>query len=120
MDAPRLRTRDHRLLWAVATVPPAVWAIHLVFAAAMVRISCSHPDLRWTLYVGTVIPAAVVAGLTALAVLRRRRAPGADIDGSSEDDQVAFLGYLAVLVGIVNLLLIVAEGVVIPFVSSCA
>jgi hypothetical protein len=120
MDAPRLRAHDHRLLWAVATVPPAVWSIHLIFDAAMVRISCSHPDLRWTLYAGTVIPAALVAGLTALAVLRLRRSPGGDLDGSSEDDQLAFLGYLAVLVGIVSLLLIVAEGVVIPFVSSCA
>jgi hypothetical protein len=121
MDAPHLRsTRDRRLLWAVATVPPAIWGIHLVYAAAMVRLTCSHPDLRWTLYVGTIIPAAVVAGLTALAALRVRQPDGADPDGASEADQLAFLGYLAVLVGIVNVLLIVAEGIVIPFLSSCA
>ena len=37
MDAPQLpSTRDHRLLWAVATVPPAIWGIHLVYAAGMI------------------------------------------------------------------------------------
>jgi hypothetical protein len=121
MDAPQLpSTRDHRLLWAVATVPPAIWGIHLVYAAGMVHLTCSHPDLRWTLYVGTIIPAALVAGLTALAARRLRQSPAADPDGASEADQLNFLGYLAVLVGLVNVLLIVAEGIVIPFLSSCA
>ena len=86
----------------------------------MVHLTCSDPGLRWTLYVGTVLPAVIVGGTIALAFVFLRRETGADPDGSSVDDQVAFVAYLALFIGIVNLLLILAEGILIPFVSSCA
>jgi hypothetical protein len=112
--------RTNRVLWALVLFPILVWVIHLTFDSAMVHLTCSDPGLRWTLYAGTVLPAVVVGGTIALALVLVRQEPGADPDGSSLEDQVAFVAYLALAIGILNLLLIIAEGILIPFVSSCA
>jgi hypothetical protein len=121
MTAPLLRDApDNRLRWALVWVPIGVWAAHLTFEAAMVHETCSHPGLRWTLYAGTVVPAGIVLGAIALAVRALRQSPNADLEGATEDDQVAFLAYLGLVMGIVSLILIIAEGIVVPFVSSCA
>lgn len=112
--------RSNRVLWALVFFPILIWVMHLTFDSAMVRLTCSDPGLRWTLYAGTVLPAVIVGGSIALALALVRQEAGADPDGSSLDDQVAFVASLALFIGIVNLLLIVAEGILIPFVSSCA
>lgn len=108
------------LRWSPLLVGPAVWGLHLIFSAAMVRLTCSNPELRWTLYAGTVVPALVVAASLVIAVVTVRDAAGADFEGDDPDAQLSFLGHLGVVIAAISILLIVAEGVVVPFLSSCA
>jgi hypothetical protein len=121
MRLPTLPDLGHRpLRWALVGLPIALWALHLTASAAIVRFTCSHPGWHWTLYAVTAVAGVPVLVTIGLSVLIVRQTAGADPDGVTEEDQIAFLGWVGVFVGVINLLLIVAEGILVPFLSSCA
>jgi hypothetical protein len=110
----------HPLRWTIVWLPIALWTLHLTVSAAVVHFTCSQPGWRWTLYAVTGaagLPVLVTIGLSVIVV---RQTAGTDADGVTEDDQIAFLGRVGVFVGVINLVLIVAEGILVPFLSSCA
>jgi hypothetical protein len=108
-----------RLGFALVTVPIGAWIVHLTFSAAAVRFTCSHHEWRWILYAVTVVTGAVALAGVALSA-RLVRATGGREDGDRDVDQLAFLARVGVFVGVINLVLIVAEGILVPFLSSCA
>jgi hypothetical protein len=112
--------RRRRVLWILVWVSIGLWVFHLTFSAAVVHVTCSDPGWRWSLYAVTPL-AAVPALLASLVALRVVRETELDDDaGPSEEDQIAFLSRVTLFVAVINLVLIVAEGIVVPFVSSCA
>ena len=112
--------RHNGLRWSLVGVPVLAWTAHLTFSAAIVHYTCRHPEYRWTLHAGTAGLGLVCLVTIALSLLSIRQTEAADVDGEDQASQVAFLGRLAVVVGVANLLLITAEGILVPFLSSCA
>jgi membrane-associated protease RseP (regulator of RpoE activity) len=110
----------HPLRWTLVSLPIALWTLHLTVSAAMVHFTCSQPGWRWVLYAVTAVAGLPVVVTIGLSVLVVRQTAGAGADGVTEDEQIAFLGWIGVFVGVINLVLIVAEGILVPFLSSCA
>lgn len=104
------------LRWALLAIPIAAWAFHLVFSAAAVEWTCNAPAWRWILYAVTPIAALPVIVCIALAVALQRSDPAPD---SEIGRQRRFLDLLIIASGVFNLVLIVAEGIVVPFLGSC-
>jgi hypothetical protein len=96
--------------WAVASAPIAFWMIHLVFMAAVATRDDS-PTWRWTLYAITPVTAIPTAACMALSWHWYRKY--ASSEAGSEEAQLEFLGLLGVAHGAFNLLLILAEGVLV-------
>ena len=94
--------------------------VHLTFSAAFVPFTADHPEYRWTLYAITAVTGLVVLVTIAISLWVARRNPEGRLDGDSDADQVALLALLGVVIGVINLVLIVAEGSVVPFLSSHA
>jgi hypothetical protein len=109
-----------RLLWALIVIPITAWMVHLTFSAAFVPFTADHPEYRWTLYAITAVTGLVVVVTTVVSVRLVRANPDGRIDGDTDTDQVALLAVLAVVIGVINFVLIVAEGSVVPFLSSHA
>lgn len=110
----RVRHRE-ALHWAVAAAPVAFWMIHLVFMAA-VAPRAESPTWRWTLYAITPVTAVPALVCTLLSWHWYRRYAGAET--GSEEAQLGFIGLLGVAHGAFNLLLILAEGALVPILSG--
>jgi hypothetical protein len=104
-------------VWAAALVGIPAWMAHLVFEAAMVRFTDTHPGWEWTLHAATAVTALLtLAGIViCVDLLRRveqdrRDAPAALDDAASPVAVSRFLAVFGLLVGVANLALILAEG----------
>ena len=68
-------------------------------------------------------PAVAIVAAIALSAnllrIARDNGRGADDDRDTPDARLRFLGGLGVLVGAINLLLILAEGSLVPFLRRC-
>jgi hypothetical protein len=109
-----------RLLWALIVVPIGAWIAHLTFSAAFVPFTGDHPEYRWTLYAITVVTGAPVLVTIAVSLWLARRNRSGTAEGGSFADQTALLAVLGIAFGVINLVLIIAEGIVVPFLSSRA
>jgi hypothetical protein len=99
--------------WLIVSAPVAIWMVHLVASAAVVQFATTHDMWTWVLYV--ITPLCVVPILVCMAASRAlQTAAGDDPEGGSENSQLAFIGELGVYLGAFNLLLVVAEGVMVP------
>ena len=119
---------DQVLAWSAVVVPIAAWTVHIVALASLVDLACDHPRVEWVMHGLTVGLALVCIGCGALA-WRYARLPGAE-SGSERDHEhggdsgttkanLHFLGQLGLAIAAVNLLLIVVEGIYVPFLDSC-
>jgi hypothetical protein len=108
------------VLWALIVAPITAWMVHLTFSAAFVPFTADHPQYRWTLYAITGVTGVIVVVTIAISALVAHRNPEGSLDGDTEVDQVALLAFLGIVIGVINLVLIVAEGSVVPFLSSHA
>ena len=114
------RASHTRLLYALIVIPITAWAVHLTFSAAFVPFTADHPEYRWTLYAITVVTGAVVLLTIGVSVWLMRQYPAGTLGGGSNTDGTALLALLAAAIGVISLVLIIAEGIVVPFVSSNA
>jgi hypothetical protein len=119
-----LRERAHTLhypevvVWSAVVVGIPAWIVHLVFEAAMVRFTDVHPGWEWTLHAATAMTALVTLAGTLVCYDLFRRAerarrddpPVAEDDDASDVALSRFLGLLGMLLGITNIVLILAEG----------
>ena len=98
------------VVWYPVAGPVLIWMSHLLFLAAAEHWAYIYPRWSWTLNAAT----AVTAIATVVAILLSWRllgiARGADESGRDDAGQLLFLAQLGILVGIINLALILAEG----------
>jgi hypothetical protein len=109
---PRPRELWH---WLVATAPVLFWMIHLTYMAA-VATQADSPTWRWTLYAITPVMGIPTVICLALSWYWLRKYRGGD--PGSEEAQLEFVALIGVASGVFNLLLILAEGVLVPILSS--
>jgi hypothetical protein len=92
------------------------WMVHLVGASVLVPAACEH-GVSWAIDVLTVVTALLVAAGIPVAVgLRRRFAPHDDLLSQT----VVFLAGISLLFEIINLGLILLEGMPNWFLDPCA
>jgi len=112
------------VVWSAVLAGIPAWIAHLVFEAAMVRFTAVHPGWEWTLHAATALTALVtIAGIAICLDLyrraesTRRATPAAAVEDDASDVALSrFLGALGLLVGVTNLVLILAEGSYVIFV----
>jgi hypothetical protein len=114
------RTSAGAMRWLLMAVPTALWIVHLAFSAAFVELSCAHPGWRWTLYAVTPITVLPILGAAWIAVTMHKGASTVERLSEAEQEDLRFFAWLAFVVCVVNITLIVAEGALVPFISSCA
>ena len=115
---PEVRRLDEVLVWSALTLPIVAWIAHLTSLASLVQLSCTHPRVRAILHVLTVLLSLVTIASMVVA-LRYVRWPNGE-EASSARASIRFLARVALLVGAINLLLILAEGSYVVFFKSCA
>ncbi len=108
---------DQVLGWTAVVVPIAAWTIHIVALASLVDLACDHPGVEWVMHGLTVGLALVCLGCVAIA-WRHLRLPNGEDAGTTKAN-LRFLAQLGVAVAVVNLVLIVVEGVYVPFLDAC-
>jgi hypothetical protein len=108
---------DQVLGWGAVVVPIAAWTVHIVALASLVNLACDHPRVEWVMHGLTALLGLVCIGCLAIA-RRYMRLPNGGDSGSTHAN-LHFLGQLGVAIAIVNLILIVVEGIYVPFLDSC-
>jgi len=127
MNAHRIESagpaRRSVLVWFAVFGGVAAWTAHLLFFVSMVQYTCNVGGDVWVLHLVTALTAAATIAAIALSAnllrIARDNGRGADDDRDTPDARLRFLGGLGVLVGAINLLLILAEGSLVPFLRRC-
>lgn len=100
-------------LWVAALGGIPLWLIHLVALASLVPVVCRRPAVEWVMHGLTAGLGALTAWAMVVCLLV----------GWGDRDQVGpqrrFVGRFGLLIAGTNLLLIVAEGIYVPFLDSC-
>jgi len=121
-DAVRASSAEQVVAWTTLTVPIGAWTIHIVALASIAHYACLHPRVHWVMHALTVALGlvCVVCGAVAWTIARRASAvAGDDEEAGNEPASIRFLAYVALAVAAVNLLLIGAEGLYVPFLDAC-
>jgi len=106
--------RQTALVWAAVVVPIAAWIAHLSAEASLVRLACDHDRVTWIMHAITVGLGLICVGCIAIGLTYARRTATVGANGSFK-----FLGAFAAAIAAVNLLLIVWEGLYVPFLPLC-
>jgi hypothetical protein len=94
-------------VWFALLGSTGAWIVHLMALASLAPTACGHQRARGAMHLITAGCLLVALASTALAArLAGRAAPD---DETTPRSQHRFLGLLGVLLGVVNLILIVAE-----------
>ncbi len=100
-----------RALWVLVVVPPIIGAIQMQANFVLVRQACSAQG-NVSLYVVTIVAAALIVATAIVAVVIWKRAgvvwPG---DGEDVATQVRFISVLGMLSSAMTFLMIVAQGI---------
>ncbi len=102
-------TRHGVVLLLASGVSIGAWLLHLTSLASLVDLSQHHPGVVWVMHGITAATALTCAGVIALGVVGTRRTHAPEAEGSPVG-RTAFLAWMAIIVGSVNLLLILYEG----------
>ncbi|MGH9127186.1 MAG: hypothetical protein ACRDZ8_21060 [Acidimicrobiales bacterium] len=97
-------------VWYPVAGPVLIWMAHLVFCVSAEHWAYIYPRWGWTLNAATAVTAAATVVAILLAWRLMGIARGADESGQDDAGQLLFLAQLGILVGIINLALILAEG----------
>jgi hypothetical protein len=107
------------VVWLALILPLVAWMAHLISEAALTRLACTD-SLRWVLHLLTaVFGAMAVVGIAISYAIVRAAGPALDEESASPRAVTRMLGLLGVAWGAANLLLIVAEGAGVIFLSPC-
>src|SRR5207302_1903344 len=99
------------LVWLALIGPIAAWTIHLSALAAMIQLTCDHPNVEWVLHGLTIGLGLFTIACMAIA-WRTMHLPNGEEAGTTRAN-IRFLSRVAFLVAAINLLLIAAEGIYI-------
>ncbi len=100
--------------WGAVVLPIGAWAAHLVALAALTNQACGHRSVVWVMH-GLTIGLALFCLVCALIGVHFARRPATAVGNGA----FRFLGVLAAILSVVNLLLIVWEGAYVPFLQKC-
>ena len=104
------RPRRGVLLALVSALAVGAWAVHLFAVASLARLNQQHQDVVWIVALITLVTA--VPCLVAVAVgWAAVRESGVGEGAGSQLGRTTFLGWMAIVTGAFNLLLIVLEAV---------
>jgi hypothetical protein len=95
--------------WMAASVPIALWIVHLTASAAIVPPVCRE-GIGWLPHVLTL--ALTLACVPCLLI-------SLDLARQGADDDLRFLGWLGLGLGGISVLLIVVEGVMAGTIAPC-
>jgi hypothetical protein len=100
------------IVWWAAFGSILLWMVHLVSEAALVAVRGQHPDVMWVMHGLTMVLAgAVLIGMWYCWSLTKLSTDSESV--GSPGGRTVFIGWLGVLIGALNLLLIVYEGVLV-------
>ncbi len=102
-------TRHAVVLLLASGVSIGAWLVHLTSLASLVDLSRQHPGVVLVMHGITIITGLACALVVALGVAGARRAQAPEAEGSAAG-RTAFLAWMAIIVGSINLLLILYEG----------
>lgn len=105
----RLRHRGLRVAYVFGGSTGA-WMAHLFFASSFVQYTCNAHGTGWYQHLATLLCAAVAAHATYVAYGLYRDGRADAEDAGTTLGATNFIGVVGVLVGLTNLLLILAEG----------
>ena len=86
------------------------WMAHLIFASSFVRYSCNTHGTGWYQHLVTAVCAAVAAHATWVAYALHREGRADAEDAGTFNGANNFIGLVGIILGLTNLLLILAEG----------
>lgn len=115
MNLPSVRLREfpHRgiAVWYALVAPVLAWTAHLVVLACLVGYSYEADGVTLWMHVTTAVTLAATFLALFLAWRMIRHASETDESDPSTEGRTRFLGEMAMLIGIINLMLIVLEEV---------
>jgi hypothetical protein len=96
------------------------WMVHICACAAIAPYTCQHPWAEWVIdaITGVTAAATIVAMYWSWALVRV--AQDASQEQSDLDGRSLFLGMFGLLTGGISLVLIIWEGLYVPFLSGCS
>jgi hypothetical protein len=107
------------LPWLALSAGVAMWAVHIVGEASLVRLAQLHPNVVWAMHALTAVTALVT--LVALLIsLHYARWDDAHEGDGTPAGRTRFLGLLGVIFNVVNLMLILLEGLYVVVVERHA
>jgi hypothetical protein len=103
------------IFWYPVAGPVLLWTLHLVYLASAEHWAHTHHQWEWTLNAVTLVTA--LGTVLAIFMAWRLLSISKDGDEAGQDDtgQLKFMAQLGLLVGIINLALIMAEGAYVWF-----
>ncbi len=112
-------SRSFVATWFAVLGGIGAWMVHLTYSASVVRLTCEHPGLIWSIHAVTALTALVTVLAIAMAAALVRESADPESAGT-RGGQLRFLGLMGLLVGAINLALILLEGSFAIFLRPCA
>jgi hypothetical protein len=108
-------------LWVAITAGPALWALHLVGAGAVVEYACNTGGSEWPMHALTIATALPTVAALLYCVRVARVDPPDEPEGAGTlAGRTRFLAVFGALTVAISLALIVLEGSYVLFISPCA
>jgi hypothetical protein len=106
-------------LWVALFAGIGLWMVHLTACAALAAYACRHPHVHWVMHGLTATTAAATGIAIYWSGQFARHGYGADEEDAGAAGRARFLGRFGVITGVASLVLIVAEGLYVPFLAGC-
>jgi hypothetical protein len=104
------------LPWIALVAGIAMWAVHLTGEASLVRLAQLHPGVVWAMH-GLTAFTALVTFIALLISIHYARWDDAHEGDGTPAGRTRFVGLLGVLFNVVNLMLILLEGLYVVVVE---
>jgi hypothetical protein len=115
VNLPSLRLREFPerglAVWYALTAPILAWMAHLVVLSSLVGASYDRSGVTFWMHATTAVTAIATLVAIYLAWLMIRRSDDTDESDPGPRGRTRFLGEMALLIGVINLMLIVLEEV---------
>ena len=105
-------------LWVPLIGPIVAWTSHLVVDAGLSRLSCNDHSYMWVQHAWTAVTALFTLWCIAMCVRLARFAPDGE-DAGTPAGRTKFLGVFGTLSGVINLALILVEGLYVVAIPAC-
>ncbi len=106
-------------LWFSVVGGIVIWMVHISAIASLAGISCAHPNVNWVMDAVSVgLGLLTIVAMLGCAALLRDHDDAPDL-ARDEPSRLRFLAVFGLWTGGFSLLLIVWEGIYVPFLRTC-